>query len=372
MSVLVPTLVVPELHAPRVSSSTAQGDLTISSGGSVHVSPGLSDALSVSTTSDGTRTIVDAKTPYISIGSRIRVGVEAADVKANASTQSTQQAWSASAGSYMRATQNTMRAGTGETYETGTRITTSALASTLSNTSTRVAMTSTGDVSYRASSHVLSVPDTDGSGIDGVDDAITITESDITMHFDLDIQGSLDTVSGTNKVLQIADPNVVLASNATTDTDISSGDTGITIDTVPATTADLPYVNQFTDLNDTPSLVAADGSVDVQAAQKTGLFANSVVYMVNGGMRQAGKRSAESRRTEPAWQFRGGAVRLARIVPSIDTPGVVFRYTMDLRVTDEGNFEVGRIKQRYVYNESTGTYASDGPAQFALLQECLV
>lgn len=178
---------------------------------------------------------------------------------------------------------------------------------------------------------------------------------------DVEIQGVLNSITGASTTLQVADQEIRLATAASLESDVSGTPTGLLIDTVPGAAADANHVGGFKAEDGASLFVDTDSNeIDVPAARSAGIFAKRLAHRVGNGVRLAGARTREARSAAPRWEIEGGALRMRRDVASTE-PGKATRFVMDMRVSDEGNFEIVRLKYPLTFNESTGKYAAGTP-----------
>lgn len=192
----------------------------------------------------------------------------------------------------------------------------------------------------------------------------------MVFHVDVDIAGTFNSISGDQTILQVDDPVIQLAAGLDTEADVAGAPTGVQIDTVLADNSSVSYMSRFKASDGSDLFVGGDGTIDVAKAAASGLFVKQVALETNGGAKVAARRDAASRLNEPAWDIAGGPIRLVKAVPDPAVQGRVDVYAMVMRVTDEGYFEVGRLKQDLDYDGATGTFAGSAPT-FSLMQESM-
>jgi hypothetical protein len=120
-------------------------------------------------------------------------------------------------------------------------------------------------------------------------------------------------------------------------------------------------MSSFVAADGTPLFVDGTGGVDVSKAASSKIFDKGFVHNVGTGAKTLGARSSASRLNEPAWNVSGGAIRIVRIVPAPGAPGTLFRYTMVMRVSDEGVIEVIRVKHELTYDSATQSFEWSSP-----------
>ena len=348
-------MVVHEAHTPRIRST---GDLTVESGGILAMSmPGSSRALEVSTDADSTITTLDSKakklkikTPDLTLTGNSG-GFKAAatfGVEAGAPEKST-----------LAATEANLTMGT-QVNANGGKVDFSVASTCLSNEDSAICQTE-DTITYRSPWHDFITNDTE---------VVTMRDDKVTFHVPVEIQGTLNSIDGDQTILNVRDPVIELATKKDTEADIAGGPAGIQIETVPADSSSVPYVARFKAADGSSLFIDGEGNVDVPKAASAGIFDKRIALETNGGAADAGKRTTASRLGEPAWDMAGGQMRLVRFVPDADVHGRVNVYAMVLRVTDEGYFEVGRLKQVLNYDSATCTYTGSAPS-FSLMHECL-
>ena len=350
----VKALVVPDLQAPRVNSNS---DLHLDSGGDVAVSlPRSSKALVMSTTDDTTTLSsrdnnMQVRTPSISFNSSVAELVAPNAVSMRAGSQDALS--SVSRG--VAESRNTI-AGTGTKdgdNSAGSYLTATIADVALGSQDNSIKLTKDGNAEYRSREHILAI---------GADDIFKVTPDTMYSAVDIDITGSLNSVEGTLRILQIADPSISLSSSSVVDNNIAGGPTGVSVRTVPASVADIEYMSSFkADDGSALFIDAATDKVDVPKAVSADIFDHTIAYEVNDGMRKLGARTATSRLDSPAWDVSGSSLRISRCVPDSETLGNVNLYAMNLRVTDEGNFEVNRFKQVLTWDSGNEVYYGSAP-----------
>ena len=359
---------VTELHTPSIVSP--QGDIHLSSSGDVRISvPGSSTVMR----SDGERGIViDTEETALSIRTP-NSDVTTDDFVAEASDSLSYRTLAGATGD--SSTLDMTRSGGLEVKTDASGGPASAFAAdsasvTLTSTApdesvqSSVLVDDSGRIEGRAARHVFTVAG---------DPVLQVSSSAATIHKDVQIQGTLNTVSGTLNALNVEDPTIRLATTAQQDTDIADGaGVGIQIQTVPAAAADTAFVSAFTADDGTPIFLDDQGAVDTERARGTSLFDKEVVFNVNEGARTGGLRTNASRLDEPSWDIGGGALRLERAIPDVSTPGSLVKYEMDLRIADDGTFEVGRIKTSLAWDAGLRQYTPTSPPEFALMKEAII
>ena len=218
----------------------------------------------------------------------------------------------------------------------------------------------TGRLVGRGSSHTFNIAS---------EPILELVDGKVTIYKDVDILGVLNNIDGTMTYLNIEDPVVRLSRTTATEGDTSSESTGISIETVPATAGDVPYMERFKS-SDGSSLFVDQGAVNVEKAAGSKIFDKKVAHVVGQGAKLSGGRSASARLDGPAWEVQGGSIRLERFTPGAS--GEVTRYVMNMRVTDDGSFEISRIKVPMAFDVSTGKHVESGTPQFSVMQQCLV
>ena len=368
----VKALVVPNLHVPRIVGG-AQEDLNIDSGGEIALSmPLASRALVVKTPSDG-ETVVDTRTKDVEFKTPTALFVSQ-DSANSASSSIANRAGSKTEGelsSIVKGSKDvntgasTVVAGTGSRdgdSTQGTYIRFGAASTKIASPGESIAINKSGGIEYRANEHSFS--------LEGVN-KFAVREEHIRSEVDIDILGTMSSVEGTLRIVQIEDPEIKLATTAQVDSNLTTEPTGVTVKTVPCTVSDAEYMSRYR-AEDSSALFVDEATdvIDVPKAVSADIFDKTIAYDVNGGMRSAGARSADSRLADPSWNVAGSALRISRVVPDMANPGMVILYTMNLRVTDEGGFEVNRMKMPLEWDESTGTYFASAP-ELVVLHELL-
>jgi hypothetical protein len=217
----------------------------------------------------------------------------------------------------------------------------------------------TGRVVGRGSDHTFNIAG---------DSILQAAGDKVTIYKDIDILGTLNNIDGTMGYLNVEDPIVRLARNDVTDTD-ASGSTGIAIETVPGAVGDVAYMERFKAGDGSP-LFVSNGAVNVEKATGSKIFDKMVAHSVGQGLQSSGVRSAAARLEGPAWEVQGGSIRLERFTPG--APGDVTRYVMNMRVTDDGSFEISRIKVPMTFDAGVGKHVESGPPQFTVMQQCVM
>lgn len=194
--------------------------------------------------------------------------------------------------------------------------------------------------------------------------AVQILSDKVIIRRNVDVVGTIDAVGKDEASLRVADRVIQLAHSddadtAHRDTLLATGKAGLVIDTVPGSyEEDGEYVGRFTDAAGAKLFVHDDSAtIDVSRARESGLFAKEVAYHLNGGMRQAGMRTDESRANEPYWNVAGGALRISHTVP--DGAGRAKTLAFGLRVTDAGTLEFVRISTFLVWDDAAETFVRD-------------
>ena len=354
----VPALIVAEAHAPRISSASTATNLEIASGGSIAVSfPGASHALDISTDAAETVTTLDSK------AKKLQVKTPVLTLEAETGGFTATNSLNISAGdplsSTLTATSSQLTVGT-QIPEGGAKVETSTAQCRLSTADTAI-RESGGQNRYRATRHEFFVDESE---------LVTMAADKITFHKDVDIDGAFNSITGNQTVMQIQDPVIQLAANFDTESDVAASPTGVEIPTVPADASSVEYMSKFKASDGSSLFIDGGGEVDTAKAYGAGIFTKRVVYDTNTGGKAAAQRNADSRLTEPAWNVAGGQMRLVKAVPDTAVAGRVNVYVMTMRVTDEGYFEIGRLKQEMDYDTDTSTFVGNAPT-FTVMQECM-
>lgn len=192
--------------------------------------------------------------------------------------------------------------------------------------------------------------------------AIEVRSDRVIIRKDVDLIGTIDSLADDTTTLVVEDQVISLAHTddpATQHRDVllSVGKTGLEIDTVPGDYAgDAAYMGRFLDAAGGKLFVDdANTAIDVEKARAAGIFTKEVAYRLNDGMKVAGARTLASRTTEPTWNIDGGALNLVKFAPS-GTDGVVNRFAIGFRITDEGVFEMTRLTDDYAWSDANATY----------------
>jgi hypothetical protein len=183
----------------------------------------------------------------------------------------------------------------------------------------------------------------------------------IRIDADVEIAGTLNTIQGSTSTTRVQDPVIEVSTSANTEANVAGSDSGVGIDTVPGAAGDLSYMSSFVAADGTPLFVDGTGGVDVSKAASSKIFDKGFVHNVGTGAKTLGARSSASRLSEPAWNVSGGAIRIVRIVQAPGAPGKLFRYTMVMRVSDEGVIEVIRVKHELTYDSATQSFVWSSP-----------
>jgi hypothetical protein len=194
--------------------------------------------------------------------------------------------------------------------------------------------------------------------------AVEILGDRIIIRRDVDIVGTIDSVSTDSTVLQVEDQIIQLAHSgdpetANRDSLLQGNKTGLLIDTVPGSYLDdEDYMSRFRAVDGTKLFVDDYAeSIDISKARESGLFVKEVAYYLNGGMKAAGARTTESRLTEPYWNLAGGALHLSHTVPLQD--GKAKTISLGFRIVDNGTVEMIRLTRHLVWNAESVTYVND-------------
>lgn len=354
-----PAMIVQEAHAPRISSAHTATNLDISSGGIIAFSlPGASHALDISTDDTDTITTLDSK------AKKLKIKTPTLDMVGENGGFTATKNFAIEAGEVIGEKSTLAASSTNlvlETHVNGGSVQLSNTQARLSTDETAIGMADKRSIMYRSPKHIFQV----GGG-----DIITMRDDKVTFHVDVEIEGAFNSISGDQTILQVEDPVIQLATGLDTEADIVGRPTGIQIDTVPADSSSVAFVSKFKAPDGSALFVDGNGAVDVAKASSSGVFTKQVALATNGGAKAAAQRTADSRLTEPAWEITGGQMKLVHAAPDAAVDGRVNVYAMIMRVTDEGYFEVGRLKQEMDYDIGTGTYAGAAPS-FALMQECM-
>jgi hypothetical protein len=194
--------------------------------------------------------------------------------------------------------------------------------------------------------------------------AVEILEDRIVIRRDVDIVGSIDSIATDSTALRVEDQIVQLAysddpDTANRDSVLQGAKTGLLIDTVPGSYADdAAYMERFR-ASDGTKLFVDDVSetIDVSKARESGLFVKEVAYYLNGGMKMAGRRTTESRLSEPYWNLAGGALQVSRTIPLGD--GKAKKVALGFRVVDNGTVEMIRVSRFLAWDAAKVAYTND-------------
>ena len=375
-------VVVETLHAARVEARDLDA-LEISSGGSLVVTTGSNEkalevrALGVVDPAVVDTTVLDAGERELRLESQSGVTFASDTVTFSADTQfrsGIEVADPATPTFHHVATPTGMLMGSGvlsgdDEILSGAFLRTSAESFELRNDSAAIASTAGSDARIRydaTHSHEFFAGAGSGEAADGTG-AVQILSDKIVIRRDVDIVGSIDAVATEETSLRVADQLVRLAhtddpATAHRDALLAAGKAGIIVDTVPASYEDdADYMGRFTDVDGQKLFVYDDSAtIDVSKAKESGLFVKEVAYYVNGGMREAGARTPESRANEPYWNIAGGALRLSHTVA--DGDGRAKTMALGFRVADDGTLEMIRVNTPLVWDVSAGAYARDPDA----------
>lgn len=194
--------------------------------------------------------------------------------------------------------------------------------------------------------------------------AIEITSDKVIIRKDVDLTGTINSVSTDTTSLQVEDQVIRLAhtddpATANRDVLLSQSKTGLTIDTVPGSYADdATYMGGFLDANGAKLFVDdTNQEIDVAKARDSGVFTKELAFYLNQGAKSAGARDAISRLSEPYWQLTGGALHMSHTVPAGD--GKAKKFSLGFRITDDGSMEMVRVTKNLQWDDAAMTYASD-------------
>lgn len=263
--------------------------------------------------------------------------------------------------SIMDASVSTTTTGTGSTSADigGFLLTSAGHAELRTGDTNSLSVRAPGNVDLRATQrHTISV---------GGNDCVTMLGDKVTFHTDVDIDGILNTISGDQIVTNVADPLIEIADKLETEAATSSGPSGISIDTVPSDAGSVAHMSRFKAADGSNLFVDGDGKVDVAKANASGVFAHRLTHVTGSGAKVSSSRTAASRLDEPAWAVQGGHVRIARVVPG-SADGEVTHYTMLMRATDAGDFEVCRMTRRLLWDMESGRFTSTESPQIDVMK----
>ena len=194
--------------------------------------------------------------------------------------------------------------------------------------------------------------------------AVEILGDKIIIRRDVEIVGTIDSVSTDSKVFQVQDQIIQLAHSgdpetANRDSLIQGTKTGLLIDTVPGSySEDEGYMSRFRAADGTKLFVDDFAeSIDISKARESGLFVKEVAYYLNGGMKAAGARTTESRLNEPYWNLAGGALHLTHTVPTEN--GKAKTISLGFRIADNGTVEMIRLTRHLAWDATSVTYVND-------------
>ena len=260
-------MIVPEAHAPRISSAHTATNLSIDSGGIIAVSlPGASNALDISTDDAANLTTLDSHAKKLQIKTPT---LELANENGGFTASET---FSIHAGdpenSSLVATASAVTMGT-QVDANGAKVELDAQKSRLSTTETAIRETG-GTNMYRAPRHEFFVNE----------NPIVTMADKITFHVDVDIEGAFNSIAGDQTILQVEDPIIQLAAKLDTEADVAQNPSGVVIDTVPATGAgNVTYMSRFKAEDGSNLFVGGDGQVDVAKAVSSGAFVKQVARL---------------------------------------------------------------------------------------------
>lgn len=366
-----PVAVLRELHTPRVTSPGTT-DLGIVSGGDVCVSlAGTSRALSVKA-DDSNATIDTAENTLMLRSPHVRFAGETVQVSAP-ETLTSRVGDHTAASSVGFQTSHQGLWGTRRADNAGSYLNTVADPDgsdlTLSTSDVPVGRESTvdvkrsGTIDFRSQVHEFFV---------GGRETLRIDDDRVTIRSDIHILGTLNSVGGSTTTLHVEDNIVEVASGVDGEHEVSSAPSGMCIESVPAARGDIPHMSAFRTVDGERLFVDRsddEDHVDVSAAINARIFNKQFVHDVMGGSRQAGRLDTTSRSTEPQWRVGGGSLRISRYVPVASSPGTIHHYAMAMRVTDDGSFEVSRIKTILRHRANTTTFIAS-PPEYRVLQAC--
>lgn len=370
-----PAVVLRDLHTPRITSPQTS-DLDVVSGGEVCVSlAGASRALCVraGANDEGFATISTGANALMLRSPNVRFAGEIVRVSAPESLASlvgdgtdpslvclqTQQRglWgtghSEQSGSYMKTIAD----------PGGADLTLSTSDSSVVGQESEVGLKRSGTIDFRSRAHEFFVGD---------QSALRVEDDSVIIHKDIHIMGTLNSVGGTTTTLQVEDNVVEVASGVDAEAAVSGTPSGLCIESVPGARGDVSHMSAFRAEDGTSLFIASvedEDTVNVSAAVNARIFNKCFVHDVGGGTRQAGRLDTPSRSSEPQWRVGGGSVRISRYVPVDSNPGTIHHYAMAMRVTDEGAFEVSRIKTVLRHRADTTTFIAS-PPEFRVLQAC--
>lgn len=194
--------------------------------------------------------------------------------------------------------------------------------------------------------------------------AIEITADKVIIRKDVDLTGTINSISTDTTSLEVEDQVIRLAhtddpATANRDVLLSQSKTGFTIDTVPGSYADdASYMGGFVDAGGAKLFVDDTNQViDVTKARDSGVFTKEIAFYLNQGAKSSGARNATSRLNEPYWQLTGGALHMSHTVPAGD--GKAKKFSLGFRISDDGSMEMVRLTRNLEWDDAATTYVPD-------------
>lgn len=372
-------VVVPELHTARVSAFELDALELASHGKIVFTTNGTEKALEVRALGVADpavldTTVLDTGSNVLQLKSDAETRITADTIAFNASSkfQSTVKVANASTPTFHHiATPDRMIMGTGvldpnDAILSGSFLTTTADSFRLGHDSASIRSTAGADSRIRfeaAQAHEFFVGQDAATQSPGTG-AIEITPSKVTIRKDVDLLGTINSVTTDATTLNVEDQVIRLAytndpATANTDALLEHSKTGLTIDTVPGSyTEDKDYMSKFKG-SDGSKLFVDDTAqtINVQKAQQSGLFTKEMAFYLNKGARSAGVASSQSRLEEPFWNLSGGALHMSHTVPNGN--GKARKFSLGFRITDTGNFEMVRLTKNLAWDNAATKYVPD-------------
>lgn len=372
-------VVVPELHTARVSGYDLDTLEIASHGKVVFTTNETSKALEISGLGVVDPNVVDTTVIDSGENSLKLMSDKDVDIEANEVNISSSELYHSTItpdvedGStfHHRATPSEMKFGTGVLAEDGAIVSGSFLTTTADAfelTSPNATIKSLpgveGKIRYEATgSHEFFVG-SDASTQSHGSGAIQITSDKVIIRKDVDLVGSLNSITSDATTLSVEDQIIRLAHTDDPETKnrdvlLSQSKTGITINTVPGSYSDDgDYMSGFLSADGSKMFVDdAAEEILVDKALDSGVFDKEFAYYLNGGAKSAGKTTTESRLAEPYWNLSGGALHLSHTVPAGN--GKVKKFSLGFRITDEGNMEMVRLTKFLEWDSVGSTYVND-------------
>ena len=371
-------VVLPTLHTARISGHELDGLELASHGKIVFTTDGTEKALEIrglgiSDPAVIDTTVLDTGNNALELKSDLQVKLTANDITFNSGSQyrSTIATADPSDPTFSHvATPTTMTLGTGvldpaDNILSGAFLHTTADSFNLRHDTASIRSSASDNrIRFQAEqAHEFFVGSDADAQADGTG-AIEILQDKVIIRKDVDLLGSINSITTDSKTLNIQDQVIRLANSedpatAHRDALLSFSKTGLTIETAPGNYAeDGAYMSRYKNTDGTKLFVDDDAqTIDVAKAVQSGVFTKEVAYYLNKGVSAAGEASTASRLNEPFWNFTGGALHMSHTVPEAD--GKAKNFALGFRIDDAGNMEMVRLTRHLTWDNTGQTYTSD-------------